>query len=116
MVLGRYSLRFTVFFAEIGEVGFSLNRRVSEGKSANLGIPLPARRGRAGSLELDEEKRSAQHVLVRPGPPKWPPLPLPYSRYAGTDRRVQEPFRNLQNQKNVDRQNRTDRDRRVTDR
>ena len=58
---------------EIGEVGFSLNRRVCASKNANLGTPLPARRGRAGSLELDEEKRSAQHFLVRPGPPKWPP-------------------------------------------
>ena len=60
-------------FPEIGKVGFSLNRRVCTSKNANLGSTLPARRGRAGSLELDEEKRSAQHFLVRPGPPKWPP-------------------------------------------
>ena len=77
---------------------------------------MPATRGRAGSLDFGEEKRSAQHFLVRPGPPKWPPLPLPYARYAGTGRRVQEGLSHFQNQKNVDRETRADRDRRVTDR
>ena len=64
---------FQEFFPEIGEVGFSLNRRVCEGKNATLGSPLPARRERAGSLELDEEKRSAQHFLQRPGPRRGAP-------------------------------------------
>ena len=50
-----------------------MNRRVYTPKNANLGSTLPPRRGRAGSLELDEEKRSAQHFLVRLGPPKSPP-------------------------------------------
>ena len=81
-----------------------------------MGTPLQSRRGRAGSLELDEEKRSAQHFFVRHGPPKSPFRPLPYGPYAGTRRRVQEGFTHLQNQKNVDRENRTDRARRVTDR
>ena len=63
-----------MFFPEIGELGFSLtSRRLSAPKRTTFLGNRPARRGRAGSLDLGEERKIRSSLLLRLGAGRGPP-------------------------------------------